>query len=91
MTIPEILEDEWFKKGYRRPEFDEKCDTSLDDVDVVFNDSEVSKWCIFVFYLMQSVTDFTYRPLLQLLFGLIQVHHVTEKKEEHVALSMHSN
>jgi hypothetical protein len=42
ITIPEILEDEWFKKGYKRPEFDEKYDTTLDDVDAVFNDSEVS-------------------------------------------------
>ncbi|GJN28391.1 hypothetical protein PR202_gb16504 [Eleusine coracana subsp. coracana] len=41
ITIPEILEDEWFKKGYKRPEFDEKYDTTLDDVDAVFNDSEV--------------------------------------------------
>ncbi|EES16537.2 hypothetical protein SORBI_3008G016200 [Sorghum bicolor] len=40
ITIPEILEDEWFKKGYKRPEFDEKYDTPLDDVDAVFNDSE---------------------------------------------------
>ncbi|WVZ88133.1 hypothetical protein U9M48_034683 [Paspalum notatum var. saurae] len=40
ITIPEILEDEWFKKGYKRPEFDEKYDATLDDVDAVFNDSE---------------------------------------------------
>jgi serine/threonine protein kinase len=40
IIIPEILEDEWFKKGYKRPEFDEKYDTTLDDVDAVFNDSE---------------------------------------------------
>ena len=40
VTIPEILEDEWFKKGYKRPEFDEKYDTTLDDVYAVFNDSE---------------------------------------------------
>lgn len=39
-----MLEDEWFKKGYKRAEFDEKYDTTLDDVDAVFNDSEVSPW-----------------------------------------------
>jgi hypothetical protein len=50
ITIPEILEDEWFKKGYKRPEFDEKYDTPLDDVDAVFNDSEVSEWRISVLY-----------------------------------------
>ena len=31
---------------------------------------------------MQNVTDMTYRLLFQLLFDLIQEHHVTEKKEE---------
>ncbi|WVZ54628.1 hypothetical protein U9M48_005395 [Paspalum notatum var. saurae] len=40
ITIPEILEDEWFRKGYKRPQSDEKYDTTLDDVDAVFNDSE---------------------------------------------------
>lgn len=42
ITIPEILEDEWFKKGYKPPVFDEKYNTNLDDVDAVFKDSEVS-------------------------------------------------
>ncbi|KAF5196351.1 Cbl-interacting protein kinase [Thalictrum thalictroides] len=40
ITIPEILEDEWFKKGYKVPVFDEKYDTNLDDVEAVFKDSE---------------------------------------------------
>ncbi|VAI04157.1 unnamed protein product [Triticum turgidum subsp. durum] len=40
ITVQEMLEDEWFKKGYKRAEFDEKYDTTLDDVDAVFNDSE---------------------------------------------------
>ena len=35
---------------------------------------------------MQNVTDITYMLLLQLLFNLIQEHHVVEKKEEHIAL-----
>ncbi|XP_024019714.1 CBL-interacting serine/threonine-protein kinase 3 isoform X2 [Morus notabilis] len=41
ITIPEILVDEWFKKGYKPPVFDEKEDTNLDDVEAVFKDSEV--------------------------------------------------
>lgn len=82
ITIPEILEDEWFKKGYKRPEFDEKYDTTLDDVDAVFNDSEVSDWCISIFSLMHNVTDFSYHLVLLMLFSIIQEHHVTEKKEE---------
>ncbi|KAF5447303.1 hypothetical protein F2P56_032863 [Juglans regia] len=40
ITIPEILEDEWFKKDYKPPVFEEKEDTNLDDVEAVFKDSE---------------------------------------------------
>ncbi|KAK0605535.1 hypothetical protein LWI29_027855 [Acer saccharum] len=40
ITIPEILEDVWFKKDYKRPVFEEKGDTNLDDVEAVFKDSE---------------------------------------------------
>ena len=43
ITIPEILEDEWFKKGYKPPVFEEKEDANLDDVEAVFKDSEVSQ------------------------------------------------
>ncbi|GAA0169106.1 hypothetical protein LIER_23659 [Lithospermum erythrorhizon] len=40
ITIPEILEDEWFRKKYKPPVFFEKEDTNLDDVEAVFKDSE---------------------------------------------------
>ncbi|XP_050237557.1 CBL-interacting serine/threonine-protein kinase 3 isoform X3 [Mercurialis annua] len=40
VKIPEILEDEWFKKGYKPPVFEEKDDINLDDVEAVFKDSE---------------------------------------------------
>ncbi|MBA0807140.1 hypothetical protein Gohar_022964 [Gossypium harknessii] len=40
ITIPEILKDEWFKKGYKPPVFKEKDDTNLDDVEAVFKDYE---------------------------------------------------
>ncbi|KAK3408395.1 hypothetical protein EUGRSUZ_J00641 [Eucalyptus grandis] len=40
ITIPEILEDAWFKKNYKPPIFDEKDNTNLDDVEAVFKDSE---------------------------------------------------
>lgn len=40
ITIPEILKDEWFSKGYKPPVFDEKWETNLDDVEAVFEDSE---------------------------------------------------
>lgn len=39
ITIPEILEDEWFKKGYTPPQFEEEEASTIEDVDAVFNDS----------------------------------------------------
>ncbi|KAF6154409.1 hypothetical protein GIB67_028301 [Kingdonia uniflora] len=36
----EILGIEWFKKGYRPPDFEKEENVNLDDVNVVFNDSE---------------------------------------------------
>lgn len=41
ITISEILEDEWFKKDYKTPQFEKEEDVNLDDVDAVFNDSKV--------------------------------------------------
>nr|QSH71647.1 CBL-interacting protein kinase [Hedychium coronarium] len=41
ITIPEILSDEWFKKGYKPPSFEHGEVVSLDDIDAVFNNSEV--------------------------------------------------
>ncbi|CAN1833370.1 CBL-interacting serine/threonine-protein kinase 3 [Linum perenne] len=40
ITIPEILVDEWFRKDYKRPVFEEKEQPNLDDVEAVFKDSE---------------------------------------------------
>ncbi|CDP08626.1 unnamed protein product [Coffea canephora] len=40
ITIPEILENDWFKKGYKPPLFEQEEGVSLDDIDAVFNDSE---------------------------------------------------
>lgn len=40
ITIPEILEDEWFKKWYKPAYSEEEQNVNLDDVDAVFNDSE---------------------------------------------------
>ncbi|GLJ16543.1 hypothetical protein SUGI_0282970 [Cryptomeria japonica] len=39
ITIPEILENSWFKKGYVPVKFQEEKDTNLDDIDAVFCDS----------------------------------------------------
>ncbi|XP_042406107.1 CBL-interacting protein kinase 32-like isoform X2 [Zingiber officinale] len=40
VTIPEILEDEWFKKDYEPPVFEENYAANSDDVGAVFKDSE---------------------------------------------------
>ncbi|XP_051141916.1 CBL-interacting serine/threonine-protein kinase 3-like isoform X2 [Andrographis paniculata] len=40
ITVAELLENEWFKKDYEPPIFDEREDTNLDDVEAAFRDSE---------------------------------------------------
>lgn len=42
ITIPEILDDAWFKKDYKPAVFEEKKEANLSDVEAVFKDSEVS-------------------------------------------------
>ncbi|KAG2327332.1 hypothetical protein Bca4012_036340 [Brassica carinata] len=40
VTLQGVLEDEWFKKDYKPPVFEEKDDSNMDDVEAVFKDSE---------------------------------------------------
>ncbi|KAI4355295.1 hypothetical protein L6164_004084 [Bauhinia variegata] len=40
IKIPEILKDEWFKKGYKPATFEEEEGVNVDDVDVAFGDSK---------------------------------------------------
>ncbi|KAL6896838.1 hypothetical protein ACP4OV_007410 [Aristida adscensionis] len=40
ITFPQVQKDPWFKKGYKPPVFDGRCQASLDDVDAAFGDSE---------------------------------------------------
>ena len=40
-SAAEILDDEWFKKEYKPPIFEENGEINLDDVEAVFKDSEV--------------------------------------------------
>jgi serine/threonine protein kinase len=42
ITFAEVLQNEWFKKGYQSPKFDDE-DVSLDDVDAIFSESGESK------------------------------------------------
>ncbi|GLT84842.1 hypothetical protein SLE2022_030540 [Rubroshorea leprosula] len=46
ITIPEILQDEWFKKGYRPPQFNKEDDVNLDDINAAFNDSSSTEHLI---------------------------------------------
>ncbi|KAL2652157.1 hypothetical protein R1flu_020285 [Riccia fluitans] len=39
ITVPQILENDWFKKGYQRAKFKEEEGADLADVDAVFSDS----------------------------------------------------
>uniref|UniRef100_M1B2H4 non-specific serine/threonine protein kinase n=1 Tax=Solanum tuberosum TaxID=4113 RepID=M1B2H4_SOLTU len=52
ITIPEILEDEWFKKDYKPPPFEQDEDVNLDDIDAIFNGSDA---------LVKRETQFTSR------------------------------
>ncbi|KAG4909311.1 hypothetical protein JHK87_055427 [Glycine soja] len=38
IAVPEILRDEWFKKDYKPPAFEETKETNVDDVEAVFKD-----------------------------------------------------
>ncbi|KAH7366078.1 hypothetical protein KP509_18G062300 [Ceratopteris richardii] len=40
ISIPGILENDWFKKGYKPPDFQIEEASSLEDVDAVFSDSK---------------------------------------------------
>ncbi|XP_059668785.1 CBL-interacting serine/threonine-protein kinase 23-like isoform X3 [Cornus florida] len=42
ITIAEVIENDWFKKGYKPPKF-EQADVSLDDVEAIFDESEDSR------------------------------------------------
>ncbi|XP_077221106.1 CBL-interacting protein kinase 23-like isoform X3 [Tasmannia lanceolata] len=39
ITIPEVIENEWFKKGYKPPDFETTDTTCLDDVHAIFDES----------------------------------------------------
>lgn len=41
ITFAEVIENDWFKKGYKPPVF-EQANVSLDDLDSIFSDSTVS-------------------------------------------------
>lgn len=55
ITMAEVIENEWFKKGYKPPSF-EQPNIDLDDVDSIFNESMVRlvfPICSMMLWLMQ--------------------------------------
>lgn len=48
MTFAEVIENDWFKKGYKPPVFEQE-NVNLDDVNAIFNESAV---CIVHFCFM---------------------------------------
>lgn len=42
ITFPELLQNEWFKKGYKPPVFEQE-EINLDDVDALFNEAAESR------------------------------------------------
>lgn len=48
ITIAEVLENDWFKKGYKPPTF-ENDEISIDNVDDIFNESGVTQVVLLAF------------------------------------------
>lgn len=53
VTTQEVFEDEWFKKDYTPPVFEEKDDSNMDDVEAVFKDSEVRIVCCILHFVLR--------------------------------------
>jgi hypothetical protein len=69
ITIAEILEDEWFKKDYKRPHFEQTGDVSLEDVDAAFNSSEViQSECRFLVWSLLSQEYSLLKEILIIIF-----------------------
>ena len=48
ITFAEVIENEWFNKGYKAPKY-ENANVSLDDVHAIFDESGVRLLCFFFF------------------------------------------
>lgn len=42
MSIPEILEHQWFREDYKPPHFEQDEGVNLEDVDAVFSNNQVT-------------------------------------------------
>lgn len=86
ITIAEVIENDWFKKGYKPPVFEEP-DIAIDDVDAIFDQTLVSRMVL----LEMQTLSFLVRTYT-LSYGshtLCCMQHsgnlVVERREEHVA------
>lgn len=66
ITIPEILKDPWFRKGYKPEKYEVDEDINLDDVDAVFSESKEH-------FVTENKEPKDSRPTLLNAFGLISL------------------
>ncbi|GLJ23287.1 hypothetical protein SUGI_0440580 [Cryptomeria japonica] len=66
ITVPEIIKNEWFQKDYMPPKFQEDENVGLNEIDVVFSDSEE--------HLVTEIKET--RPVFMNAFELISVSEV---------------
>lgn len=82
ITIAEVIENEWFKKGYSPPVF-EQANVSLDDVNFIFNGSMVSHSIFWLSWLDSVHLSFGFEPYLYVLCGAQDSDNsVVERHEE---------
>lgn len=89
ITIQEVIENEWFKKGYQQPRFVQE-DVSLDDVDAIFNETGVS----YLLFLQSTLEIFLLKILCInfMLTGLVQQESlIVERREERPAAPVPMN
>jgi len=84
ITIPEVIENEWFRKGYKPPTF-EQADISLDDVDAIFNETGVSK-------VQLGISKPSFKQDLHIALDIqVSGNLVVERKEERPAAPLTMN
>ena len=88
ITVPKILKNTWFRKGYKAPNFEKEANVmNLDDVDAVFDSTEVM--LMFCFLLLTIYENWFYENLKSFfhLSCWLQENLVTEKKEKPESLN----
>lgn len=68
IKIPELLEDEWFKKGYKPAFFEKEEDINIDDVAAAFDDSKVRNFKQFLLSFLHTIFFFQLYPDMDLFY-----------------------